>query len=81
MQQFRDYSLQQHRDNGNGPLGGSAPGGSGAGFGAGGSGTGYQGQSNHGGHNQQFGDGSQQQNNQSGYLVNPKQLGQGQYHA
>ena len=81
MQQFQDYILQRHRHDSHGPLGGSAPGSSGAGFGAGGSETGYQGQSDHGGHNQQFGDGSQQQNNQSGYLINPKQLGQGQYHA
>ena len=80
MQQFRDYVLQQHHGNINGPSGGSGPGGSGAGFGAGGSGSSYQGQGNHGGHNQQSGGGGQQQNNQSGYQSNPKQLSGGQYH-
>ena len=67
-------------DGGHGPGGGSGGGGfQGPGAGSGGGGFHGQGYPGHqGGYNQQPGQGNQQQ--QSGYQSNPKQLSSGQYH-
>ena len=56
MREFRNHSLNQHHDNGNGPPGGLGSDSQGSGFGGGGSNSGYQGQ---GGYNQQSGQGNE----------------------
>ena len=83
MREFKNSNLFQ---DGHGPGGGSGLGSHGPGYGGGSSGSGFQGnqsghgnqgsQGNRGGYNHQ---GSQQQQ-QSGYQSNPKQLNSGQYH-
>ena len=76
---MREYINSNFFQNNHVPNGDSGPDSHGPGYGGGGSSSGFQGQGNEGAYNQQCGQGAQQQQ-QSGYQSNPKQLNSGQYH-